>query len=198
MMFMAWQMFLYFLRHFKRKRWGRDTKLCAGNSLMGRLLLVAQGSQRPHVAQHERRRAGVRRRQSGGRGAQQGRRDRSREGEPRRGAGGGRLFAEPRDASEVPTASDHDGVDRRHAVEHGRRDSNGSRGRRGAWADGRSLVDAGVIGAEVAVFVGVGRREEPAPWLVPQPGREAIHQRGGAVHRCRQRHVRRRGEDRRG
>jgi len=39
MMFMAWQMFLYFLRHFKRKRWGRDTKLCAGNSLMGRLLL---------------------------------------------------------------------------------------------------------------------------------------------------------------
>jgi 3-oxosteroid 1-dehydrogenase len=39
MVFMAWQMFLYFLRHFKRKRWGRDTKLCAGNSLMGRLLL---------------------------------------------------------------------------------------------------------------------------------------------------------------
>jgi 3-oxosteroid 1-dehydrogenase len=38
MMFMAWQMFLYMLRHFKRKRWGRDTKLCAGNSLMGRLL----------------------------------------------------------------------------------------------------------------------------------------------------------------
>ncbi len=39
MVFMAWQMFLYALRHFKRKRWGRDTKLCAGNSLMGRLLL---------------------------------------------------------------------------------------------------------------------------------------------------------------
>jgi 3-oxosteroid 1-dehydrogenase len=39
MVFMAWQMFLYLLRHFKRKRWGRDTKLCAGNSLMGRLLL---------------------------------------------------------------------------------------------------------------------------------------------------------------
>ncbi len=39
MMFMAWQMFLYMLRYFKRKRWGRDTKLCAGNSLMGRLLL---------------------------------------------------------------------------------------------------------------------------------------------------------------
>lgn len=38
MLFMAWQMFLYMLRHFKRKRWGRDTKLCAGNSLMGRLL----------------------------------------------------------------------------------------------------------------------------------------------------------------
>ncbi len=38
MLFMAWQMFLYALRHFKRKRWGRDTKLCAGNSLMGRLL----------------------------------------------------------------------------------------------------------------------------------------------------------------
>jgi 3-oxosteroid 1-dehydrogenase len=39
MMFMAWQMFLYMLRYFKRKRWGRDTKLCAGNSLMGRLFL---------------------------------------------------------------------------------------------------------------------------------------------------------------
>ncbi|MGB8224888.1 MAG: FAD-binding protein [Polyangiales bacterium] len=39
MLFMAWQMFLYTLRHFKRKRWGRDTKLCAGNSLMGRMLL---------------------------------------------------------------------------------------------------------------------------------------------------------------
>ncbi|MGB3050402.1 MAG: FAD-binding protein [Polyangiales bacterium] len=39
MLFMAWQMFSYMLRHFKRKRWGRDTKLCAGNSLMGRLLL---------------------------------------------------------------------------------------------------------------------------------------------------------------
>jgi 3-oxosteroid 1-dehydrogenase len=39
MLFMAWQMFLYGLRYFKRKRWGRDTKLCAGNSLMARLLL---------------------------------------------------------------------------------------------------------------------------------------------------------------
>lgn len=39
MAFMAWQMFLYALRYFKRKRWGRDTKLCAGNSLVGRLLL---------------------------------------------------------------------------------------------------------------------------------------------------------------
>ncbi|NNE20519.1 MAG: FAD-dependent oxidoreductase [Myxococcales bacterium] len=39
MMFMAWQMLLYMLRYFKRKRWGRDTKLCAGNALMGRLLL---------------------------------------------------------------------------------------------------------------------------------------------------------------
>ncbi|MCZ6808068.1 MAG: FAD-dependent oxidoreductase [Deltaproteobacteria bacterium] len=39
MLFMAWQMFLYLLRYPKRKRWGRDTKLCAGNSLMGRLLL---------------------------------------------------------------------------------------------------------------------------------------------------------------
>jgi 3-oxosteroid 1-dehydrogenase len=38
MVFMAWQMFLYMLRYFKRKRWGRDTKLCAGNSLTGRLL----------------------------------------------------------------------------------------------------------------------------------------------------------------
>lgn len=39
MLFMAWQMLLYTLRYFKRRRWGRDTKLCAGNSLMGRLLL---------------------------------------------------------------------------------------------------------------------------------------------------------------
>jgi len=39
MLFMAWQMFLYMLRYPKRRRWGRDTKLCAGNSLMGRLLL---------------------------------------------------------------------------------------------------------------------------------------------------------------
>ena len=39
MLFMAWQMLLYVLRAPKRKRWGRDTKLCAGNSLMGRLLL---------------------------------------------------------------------------------------------------------------------------------------------------------------
>ncbi|KPK15959.1 MAG: hypothetical protein AMJ62_07680 [Myxococcales bacterium SG8_38] len=39
MVFMAWQMLLYMLRYFKRRRWGRDTKLCAGNSLMGRLLL---------------------------------------------------------------------------------------------------------------------------------------------------------------
>ncbi len=39
MMFMAWQMLLYMLRYFKRKRWGRDTKLCAGNALTGRLLL---------------------------------------------------------------------------------------------------------------------------------------------------------------
>ena len=38
MLFMAWQMFLYGLRYFKRKKWGRDTKLCAGNSLTGRLL----------------------------------------------------------------------------------------------------------------------------------------------------------------
>lgn len=42
MLFMAWQMFLYLLRLRKRKRWGRDTKLCAGNSLMGRLLLSAK------------------------------------------------------------------------------------------------------------------------------------------------------------
>jgi 3-oxosteroid 1-dehydrogenase len=39
MLFMAWQMLLYMLRYFKRRRWGRDTKLCAGNALMGRLLL---------------------------------------------------------------------------------------------------------------------------------------------------------------
>ena len=38
MLFMAWRMFLYMLRYFKRKKWGRDTKLCAGNSLMSRLL----------------------------------------------------------------------------------------------------------------------------------------------------------------
>lgn len=42
MLFMAWQMFLYLLRYRKRKRWGRDTKLCAGNALMGRLLLSAK------------------------------------------------------------------------------------------------------------------------------------------------------------
>ncbi|MCA9577195.1 MAG: FAD-dependent oxidoreductase [Polyangiales bacterium] len=39
MAFMAWQLFLYFMRYFKRKKWGRDTKLCAGNALCGRLLL---------------------------------------------------------------------------------------------------------------------------------------------------------------
>ena len=37
--FMAWQLLLYGLRYFKRRRWGRDTKLCAGNALVGRLLL---------------------------------------------------------------------------------------------------------------------------------------------------------------
>ncbi|MGB5813063.1 MAG: FAD-binding protein [Polyangiales bacterium] len=42
MLFMAWQMFLYLLRYRKRKQWGRDTKLCAGNSLMGRLLLSSR------------------------------------------------------------------------------------------------------------------------------------------------------------
>ncbi len=47
MLFMAWQMFLYMLRHFKRKRWGRDTKLCAGNSLMGRLLFSMKERQIP-------------------------------------------------------------------------------------------------------------------------------------------------------
>ena len=39
MSFMAWQMCLYLFRYFKRKKWGRDTKLCAGNALCGRLLL---------------------------------------------------------------------------------------------------------------------------------------------------------------
>ena len=39
MAFMAWQLFLYFMRYFKRAKWGRDTKLCAGNALTGRLLL---------------------------------------------------------------------------------------------------------------------------------------------------------------
>ena len=38
MAFMAWQMFLYLLRYPKRKRWGRDTRLTAGNALMGRML----------------------------------------------------------------------------------------------------------------------------------------------------------------
>jgi len=47
MLFMAWQMVLYFLRAWKRKRWGRDTKLCAGNSLMARLLLSARERQIP-------------------------------------------------------------------------------------------------------------------------------------------------------
>lgn len=36
--FMAWQLLLYGLRYFKRRKWGRDTKLCAGNALTGRLL----------------------------------------------------------------------------------------------------------------------------------------------------------------
>ncbi|MEZ4287117.1 MAG: FAD-dependent oxidoreductase [Polyangiales bacterium] len=40
--FMAWQLFLYGLRFLKRKKWGRDTKLCAGNSLVGRLILSAK------------------------------------------------------------------------------------------------------------------------------------------------------------
>lgn len=47
MLFMAWQMFLYALRIFKRRRWGRDTKLCAGNSLMGRLLYSLKERQVP-------------------------------------------------------------------------------------------------------------------------------------------------------
>ena len=43
MAFMAWQLFLYFMRYFKRAKWGRDTKLCAGNALTGRLLLSLRG-----------------------------------------------------------------------------------------------------------------------------------------------------------
>ncbi len=39
MVFMAWQLFRYALRFFKRKKWGRDTRLVAGNSLIGRLFL---------------------------------------------------------------------------------------------------------------------------------------------------------------
>ena len=39
MMFMAWQLLRYGLRFFKRKKWGRDTRLVAGNSLIGRLFL---------------------------------------------------------------------------------------------------------------------------------------------------------------
>lgn len=37
--FMLTQLFKYMLRYFKRKKWGRDTALTAGNALMGRLLL---------------------------------------------------------------------------------------------------------------------------------------------------------------
>ena len=36
-LFLAWQLVLYAFRFFKRRKWGRDTKLCAGNALMGRL-----------------------------------------------------------------------------------------------------------------------------------------------------------------
>ena len=39
MMFMAWNLLRYWLRHFKRKKWGRDTRLVAGNALIGRLFL---------------------------------------------------------------------------------------------------------------------------------------------------------------
>jgi 3-oxosteroid 1-dehydrogenase len=39
MVFMAWQLLRYGLRFFKRKKWGRDTRLVAGNSLIGRLFL---------------------------------------------------------------------------------------------------------------------------------------------------------------
>jgi len=42
MMFMAWQLFRYGLRFFKRKKWGRDTRLVAGNALIGRLFLSLQ------------------------------------------------------------------------------------------------------------------------------------------------------------
>ena len=36
-LFMAWCFFRYFLRGFKRRRYGRDTRLFAGNALVGRL-----------------------------------------------------------------------------------------------------------------------------------------------------------------
>jgi 3-oxosteroid 1-dehydrogenase len=39
MMFMAWQLLRYWLRSFKRKKWGRDTRLVGGNALVGRLFL---------------------------------------------------------------------------------------------------------------------------------------------------------------
>ena len=39
MMLMAWHLVRYWFRFFKRKKWGRDTRLVAGNSLIGRLFL---------------------------------------------------------------------------------------------------------------------------------------------------------------
>jgi 3-oxosteroid 1-dehydrogenase len=39
MVFMAWQLLRYGLRFLKRKKWGRDTRLVGGNSLIGRLFL---------------------------------------------------------------------------------------------------------------------------------------------------------------
>ena len=78
MMFMAWQMFLYMLRYFKRKRWGRDTKLCAGNSLMGRLLLSLKERNVPAWLNTSVEELRIRGRQGRGCGDPKGRRNDSR------------------------------------------------------------------------------------------------------------------------
>ena len=118
MLFMAWQMFLYMLRHFKRKRWGRDTKLCAGNSLMGRMLFSLKERNVPIWLNTGVEELVFEGRQGGRRSARQGGRDPSRESQPRRRPCGGRVFEEPRDASAVSAASDYDRMDGGHPVEH--------------------------------------------------------------------------------
>jgi 3-oxosteroid 1-dehydrogenase len=174
-MFMAWQMFLYMLRHFKRKRWGRDTKLCAGNSLMGRLLLSLKERKVPtwlntgveELVFEDGKAVGA---------------VLNKEGETLRvkanrgvvlAAGGFSRNLEMRQkyqrhpiTTEWTAGTPSNTGD---AIRMGR-DAGSAR------PHGRSLVDAGVLGAAVTVLMGVGGGEEPAAWAVPQPRREAIHQ----------------------